>query len=142
MILADTSALYSVSVKQDQNHKSSTGWYTQAHQSGETFAVTQLIMAESWFLMARRQGSFYADRLWDLTMSGLFRILELDNIDLGLAMQIRKKYADSGLGFVDATSLAACERYRMEKVFTLDRAHFGIYRPSFAEFLELVPAVG
>jgi predicted nucleic acid-binding protein len=74
-----------------------------------------------------------------LAISGLFQILDMDSTDLRAALDIRLKYRDSGMSLVDAISLAACERYRISRVFTFDRVHFSIYRPRFTDALELVP---
>jgi len=84
---------------------------------------------------------FYADKAWDVLMGKTFLVLDFDFIDFGLARQIRDKYSESGISLVNTTSLAACERQRISKVFTFDHDHFSIYRPTFAESLELLPAL-
>ncbi|MFA5809387.1 MAG: PIN domain-containing protein [Thermoleophilia bacterium] len=140
MILVDTSALYALTDRRDQHHKTATSWYAAAREAENTLAITQLIMAESWCMVERRKNSFYADKLWELMLSGFFNILDLDAADLATSLDIRIKYSDSKMSLVDATTLAICERLRIKKVFTYDRLHFGLYRPGFTDFLELVPA--
>lgn len=138
MILADTGALYALVSGADANHKAAAGWYRQAAGS-EQLVLTQPLLTEAWLLIAGRLGAFYADAFWESVVSGTFSVIELGADDLGRALEIERKYEDAGLGFVDATSLAVCERYKISRVFTFDRTHFGIYRPSFVSHLELIP---
>ncbi|MCR4420373.1 MAG: PIN domain-containing protein [Clostridia bacterium] len=86
-----------------------------------------------------RLGIYYADRLWVAVGEGVFEVLPLEREDLLLALDIQRKYRDAGFGFVDATCFAVCERHRLRRVFTYDRKHFSLYKPTFAEALELLP---
>lgn len=49
------------------------------------FPVTQLIMAEAWWLTSRRAGLQLDDRVWEVMLSGVFQVLDLDVIDLAAA---------------------------------------------------------
>ena len=137
MILADTGALYALVARKDKNHKAAAGWYRSV-AGKKQLVLTQPLLTETWLLISARLGSYYADSFWESVTVGVFGVIELDPADLQAALKIEKKYEDANLGFVDATSLAACERYRIRKVFTFD-SHFGIYKPSFTSHLELVP---
>jgi predicted nucleic acid-binding protein len=70
---------------------------------------------------------------------GIFEILELERDDLEYAFEIENKYQEAGFGFVDSTCFALCEKYKIQKVFTYDRKHFRLYKPSFSDFLDLLP---
>lgn len=48
-------------------------------------------------------------------------------------------YADLGLGFVDASVVAVCERLDVARVATLNRRDFAVVRPAHCEAFELVP---
>lgn len=43
------------------------------------------------------------------------------------------------VGFVDASLVALAERYRVRRVLTLDRRHFGRFRPKGLGYLEVLP---
>ncbi len=141
MILVDSGALYALNDFSDSSHEAAARSYSELKESETSMALTQPVMIELWQLVSRRKNLFYADKLWELMISGLFVILDISNADLTKAFEIRKKYADSKMSMVDATSLSACERHKIRRVFTLDREHFGIYKPSFAELLEIVPEI-
>jgi uncharacterized protein len=65
--------------------------------------------------------------------------LLFDAIDLERANEIRIRYKDVPLGFVDSSLLALSERHQIPRVLTLDRRHFWTVRSqSFAHF-ELLP---
>ncbi|MBI2236936.1 MAG: twitching motility protein PilT [Actinobacteria bacterium] len=50
------------------------------------------------------------------------------------------RYADLGVGFVDAAVLAIVERLGEPKLATLDHRHFSVMRPRHVDALELLPA--
>lgn len=136
--LADTSGIFALVNRRDRHHQAARRWFASAAGS-ETLVITQPLLTEAWRLIHAKIGAHQADTFWESVLGGLFIPIDLEITDLRMAFEIRKKYADSGLDFVDATCLAVCERHYIRQVFTFDRAHFGIYRPTFTEFLELVP---
>ena len=48
-------------------------------------------------------------------------------------------YQDAEVGLTDASIVALAERYKIRRVLTLDRRHFGMFRPEGLEYLELLP---
>ena len=50
-----------------------------------------------------------------------------------------RQYADSNIGFVDASIVAVAERLDIRKVLTLDRRHFGVIRPRHCPALDILP---
>lgn len=60
--------------------------------------------------------------------------------DLTRAAELEERYDDLGLGFVDASVIAVCERLGEKKVATLDRRHFSIVEPRHVKRLEILPA--
>lgn len=68
-----------------------------------------------------------------------FELLVTDAEDLTKALRIREAYPDQKFSIVDCLTMAACERYRIEGVFTFDRRDFSIFRPSFCPALTLLP---
>lgn len=138
MILIDTGAFYALIDKNDKNHTEAKRFYKEI--AGKEILCTSLpILTEAWLLIDARLESHFANKLWISASKGIFEILELGRDDLENALDIENKYHEAGFGFVDSTCFALCEKYKIHKVFTYDRKHFGIYKPSFSDFLELLP---
>lgn len=53
--------------------------------------------------------------------------------------EILRKYNDSNIDFVDACIVAMAERLDIQKVLTVDRRHFGIFRPAHCDAFEILP---
>ena len=138
MIFVDTGALYALTDKNDKNHRQARACYEAAIRR-EVFALSLPVLTESWLLLEARLGCFFANKVWEAVNSGVFEMLDLERDDLKAAWEIEQKYRDAGFGFVDATCFALCEKHKISKVFTYDRKHFALYRPSFTSHLELLP---
>jgi len=53
--------------------------------------------------------------------------------------EILRKYNDANLDFVDACIFAMAERLNITKILTIDRRHFGIFRPKHCDAFEILP---
>ena len=63
----------------------------------------------------------------------------LEDTDMRRAFEILDTYEDAHIGFTDASIVALAERYRLPRILTLDRRHFGFIRPKGLPHLELLP---
>ena len=70
---------------------------------------------------------------------GAYGLASLTQADFLRAAALERQYADLGLGLVDASVIALCERLGETKVATLDHPHFSVVRPLHCERLELLP---
>lgn len=52
---------------------------------------------------------------------------------------ILRKYDDANIDFVDACIVAIAERLNITKILTIDRRHFGIFKPKHCEAFEIFP---
>ena len=59
--------------------------------------------------------------------------------DYKRAAEILRTYNDANLDFVDALIVAIAERLNITKILTIDRRHFGIFKPSHCEAFEILP---
>ena len=71
--------------------------------------------------------------------AGRYELVCLDADDLLRAVEVEARYADAGLGFVDAAIVAVCERLEIGTVATFDHRHFGMIRTKRRRSLELLP---
>ncbi len=76
----------------------------------------------------------------------LRRVVEKDFIierttetDLERAAEILEKYNDNNIDLVDAVIVAMAERLNITKILTVDRRHFGIFKPKHCEAFEILP---
>jgi len=76
--------------------------------------------------------------LWDFVLSDGLILVELKPLDLPRMQSLMAQYADLPMDFADASLVAAAERLRLRKVFTLD-LHFRVYRPRHARSFEVFP---
>lgn len=138
MILVDTGALYALADRNDAHHLEAAAFFRKA-QGQEILAIPAPVLTEAALLVEARLGLHPVRALWDDVLDGLFELLPLSVETLALARKIDRRYADANLGLVDAACLALCEQHRIATVFTYDRRDFGLYRPTFAASLTLVP---
>jgi len=73
-------------------------------------------------------------------VEGRYRLHRGDERELHRAAVLEMEYRDLGLGFVDASVIAACETLGETKVATLDHRHFSVVRPRHCDALTLLPA--
>ena len=71
--------------------------------------------------------------------NGAYRLTHPTDADLTRAAELETAYHDLDLGFVDASTIALCERLRATAVATLDRRHFSVVRPRHCSHLTLLP---
>lgn len=60
--------------------------------------------------------------------------------DYARVVELRDRYRDLRVGFVDAAVLSVVERLGERRLATLDRRHFSVMRPRHVAALELLPA--
>lgn len=71
--------------------------------------------------------------------NGDFEIVRMTNKDLERAAEILEKYDDNNIDLVDAVIFAMAERLGIEKILTVDRRHFGVFKPKHYESFRLLP---
>ena len=96
-------------------------------------------MELDYWCSQKRLPEAFDDLLRDV-QRGAFDVEEVSRDDRERVIQIRRRYRDLRVGFVDAAILAIVERLRETKLATLDRRHFGVMRPRHVAALELLPA--
>ncbi len=138
MILVDTGALYALGDRKDTHHEEAFSFFRQV-QGRDVLAIPIPVLTEAALLIEARLGIRPVRALWDDMLDGAFELMTVSVDTLALARQIDRRYADASLGLVDAICLALCEQHHIATVFTYDRRDFGLYRPTFAASLTLVP---
>ena len=59
--------------------------------------------------------------------------------DYRRAAEILRKYNDANIDFVDDCIVAIAERLNITKILTVDRRHFGVFKPRHCKAFEILP---
>lgn len=119
-LLADTSALLALALRDDRNHEAAVAFVRQNAQA--RFVVTELIVSELATRVRSRAG---AERAAAIAASFLdSRRYELIFVDAELlrgAIDQLRRFADKPLSLADGASFALMERLGLPSAFTFDR---------------------
>ena len=86
------------------------------------------------------RGSWRAQRaLWSRLETDALALAPLDEGDAPRMRELMEKYKDTPMDLADAALVRVAERDSMLQIFTLDRAHFTIYRPGRRRRFSIVP---
>ena len=78
--------------------------------------------------------------LWDLVETGALTLALLDELDAPRLRALMAKYRDLPMDLADAGLVRVAEREHVSRIFTLDRRHFRLYRPSGIGAFSLLPS--
>jgi hypothetical protein len=114
-------ARYSVA---DEHHRAAVSAWKQLAVSTEPLLTSNLVIAESFTLLARR-GSYRlaAEQARLVLASRGLRILRPDAEADAAALDEFERFADQRVSFADCVSFVLMRRHRVKKAFTFDR-HF------------------
>ncbi|MDQ3322460.1 MAG: PIN domain-containing protein [Acidobacteriota bacterium] len=59
--------------------------------------------------------------------------------DYRRSAEVLRKYDDANIDFVDAVIVAIAERLNITKILTVDRRHFGAFKPRHCRAFEILP---
>lgn len=59
--------------------------------------------------------------------------------DYRRSAEVLRKYNDANIDFVDAVVVAIAERLNITKILTVDRRHFGAFKPKHCAAFEILP---
>ena len=79
------------------------------------------------------------DALWQYVEKGALRIADLDLEDCARMRYLMRKYRDLPMELADAALVALAERERLNRIFTIDRHDFSIYKPAGMKRFEIIP---
>ena len=72
-------------------------------------------------------------------IAGELTVVDITADDYVRVVELIRRYADLGLGFVDASLIAIAERLGVTTIATLDRRDFTVVRPVHCDGFELIP---
>jgi predicted nucleic acid-binding protein len=95
------------------------------------------VIIEAFYIIDRLGGP--ADRVLHWVIRRHVRLIELRQPEMLRIRQLVKKYSDLPMDLADAALVAACERAKIRRIFTVDRRDFLIYRPKHIDQFEIIP---
>ncbi|HSM93323.1 MAG TPA: PIN domain-containing protein [Anaeromyxobacteraceae bacterium] len=131
-LICDTGAILDYLVAAAPDHRA----FREAIDASRTRYVPGLVLAEiDYFLRTERPAmrAFMSD-----LSRGAFTYAPPTSSTLARAMEIDRKYADLGLGLVDASVVALAEEVGVTRLATRDVRHFSAVRLRHGDALELV----
>ena len=135
-LVCDTGPLLAALDAADPDHERCARLLVDAE---EDLIVPALVLAELDYWCARRLSVESWFIFLEDVLAGVYRIEPPTRADLERCRQLQARYADLGLGVVDASIVALAERLGEPKVATLDQRHFRAVRPAHVESLEIRP---
>jgi len=135
-VVADTGPLYALVDADDRWHERVVAWW---RANRKPVVVPVCVLPEVCYLLNTRISAQAEAAFVHALAAGEFTLEPLETEDITRADLLVAKYADLGLGFVDATVIAAAERLDATEVLTTDRRHFAAVKPRHVGSLRLSP---
>ncbi|HEV2492952.1 MAG TPA: PIN domain-containing protein [Terriglobia bacterium] len=134
-VLVDTGPLVALLSRRDKQHSTCVAQLRELAPPLLTY--WPVVTETAWPL--RRQ-AVAIDALFHGFLSGLLRLLVLDEADLPHIEEFLRRYRNIGVQLVDAALVHLAEREGIETIFTLDRHDFSVYRKRDGRSFHLLPS--
>ena len=136
MIVVDTGVLLAAVSSTDRHHRESADLL--AAHAGQ-LVTPALVIAETAWLIESVVGPSAEAAFVTSAANGELGIEDLTSSDYRRCAELIERYADLGLGLVDASVVAIAERKELTVVATLNHRDFTVVRPRHCEAFELLP---
>jgi uncharacterized protein len=123
MILIDTGPLVSLFDPKDRDHRHC---HAVLNDISEPLYTTEAVLTEILHML--NAGSRGAQGIQEFFLQDYVTLTPLDRTMLQRCFEFMDKYADLPMDFADATLLVLAEKYRTNKVLTLDFQDFRTYQ--------------
>jgi predicted nucleic acid-binding protein len=136
-LVLDTGVLYAYLDRHDPPHEACV---RLLRETTESLVVPAPVVTElDWLISSRSLDDSAFLGFLSQVLSGAFEVLDLTMSDISRVASMLEEYADTRIGFVDASVLVVAERLNEPKVATIDRRHFSFVRPRHTQYLTLLP---
>jgi predicted nucleic acid-binding protein len=125
LIVIDTSVIYALLDRRDNNHEQAAAWYLATRPA---LATTPLVLAEVDHLAGTRAGSAALDAWRRDLANGVYDVLWWPGA-AAAAVEVAARYADLEVGMTDASLVTLAARLETTNVATFDERHFRAMEP-------------
>lgn len=136
VLVLDTGVLLAGLDREDPDHDACARILAE---TTEPLVVPTPVLTELDHLLARRRKNDLWMRFVDDLAAGTYVLHPLSTEVVVGAARLQARYADLGIGFVDAAVFLTCVDLNETRVATLDRRHFSVLRTEDGRTLEIVP---
>lgn len=134
--LLDSGFLYASLDNSDRHHESVKAATKRIR--GNIILPIPAITETAYFLLQNQGVEALARFLESLSVTK-FQLENPTAEDYKRAAKIIRKYDDANIDFVDAVIAAIAERLNITKILTVDRRHFGMFKPNHCEAFKIFP---
>jgi uncharacterized protein len=103
------------------------------------FVVSPYVIAELDYLIATRRGLGPELSVLTELSGGAWELPPVAADDLEEICRLIDRYQDQNIGVADASLVVLAQRYKTDRLLTLDRRHFGVIRTATGKTLTLLP---
>jgi uncharacterized protein len=103
------------------------------------FVVSPYVVAELDYLLATRRGVQAELAALTELSGGAWDLPSLEPADLRNACAVVDRYRDQEIGIADASLVVLADRYRTDRLLTLDHRHFRVVRTTSGKSFKLLP---
>ena len=103
----------------------------------EPLLTTWMPVTEAMYLLGFSVAAQNA--LLEMIERGMLTILPLASDDLPAIRKLLRQYADLPMDFADATLVHVAKREHIDRIFTLDRRDFSVYRLQRGKAFSIIP---
>lgn len=136
MIICDTSGLIAYFDQSDAHHVPVN---TVITADPGPFIVSPYVLAELDYLLATRRGVQAEIMALRELSGGAWDLPDFKAADIANALKLIERYADQNIGLADASLVILAERYRTDRLLTLDHRHFTVVRTLSGKQFTLLP---
>jgi predicted nucleic acid-binding protein len=136
LVVIDTGIVYAIADIKDSWHKPAVDF---VNTFKGRLIISSTVIPEACYLLNTYLGQS-AETVFINSLINREMVVEHFNAhDLNRSVELLKKYKDSNIGFVDASTIAITERLNISKILTTDRRHFSVIKPSHCAAFTLLP---
>lgn len=136
-MVVDTGVLLAALDANDPRHPAAIATLAGRRTSAPVVPAPTLGELDYWFRKRAIGGAWVA--LCEDIADGRYALHDLGPSALLDAARLQAKYADLGIGFVDAAVFLTCVELHDETVATFDHRHFSVLRTEDGRALQIVP---
>jgi len=129
LIVLDTSFVVALLQRYDTGHQEAVDFYSKA--DGQ-FATTPLVLAEIDYMLSNRGGPAVVEAFHHEIQAGALGVEWWSKLEVQAA-EVANRYADLGLGLVDASLIALAGALETNRIASFDERHFRAVEPLTGE---------
>lgn len=133
-VILDTGAWFAILDGDDRDHPRCVQAFQQV--AGRLVSTEAVLTETMWLVQGLRDGP---RRCADFVRLGVVTLVPISYGSLARAVDLMAKYRNVPMDFADATLVTLGEDLGLDRVFTLDRRGFGVYRLHGRRPFQIIP---